>query len=97
MSIGVEKSPEEVRSSEEKVVPVCYKRVGSDKHDDGEYPPHYERFNWLYKCICGEVVDRWKKECPTCASKFLWKNVKILVSATSNQETDIDEQRENVI
>jgi hypothetical protein len=31
--------------------------------------------NWLFKCTCGAVVDRWARECPKCAAIFEWEKI----------------------
>ena len=84
-------------SSEDMVVPIPYERVGSAQHSKGEYPPHFEKYNWLFKCTCNHTIDAWKKECPFCSSKFSWKEVDIDNPVQIKQEINADEQRKTIM
>ena len=50
------------------VIPIISKKVSND-YDDSFY-------NHLYKCTnCGEEIDPWQLNCPTCQCAFEWEKV----------------------
>ena len=47
--------------------------------DHNEYGDYYKgkdaSCNWFYKCSCGEIVDRFTKECSKCTAQFEWEKI----------------------